>query len=79
MLEPVVPLLVDVLDKQRIEGIDVPREQLPFLLELALDLNEKMYFTKVHECLRHQRRAFFVCSVFFQPLFNKLGHSYFSK
>lgn len=38
VLEPVISLLVDVFDEERIEGIDISDKDLPFLLELSLDL-----------------------------------------
>lgn len=38
MLEPVVPLLVHVLDEQRIEGVDVANQHVPLLLQLGLHL-----------------------------------------
>ena len=40
ILEPIVTVLIHVFDEQRVEGIDVSRQQLPLLLQLTLHLHE---------------------------------------
>lgn len=38
--EPVVPLLINVLDEQRVEGVNVSNKQLPIFLDLRFQLKE---------------------------------------
>lgn len=40
VLEPVVPVLVYILDQQGVEGVDISCQQLPLLLQLTLNLSE---------------------------------------